>query len=97
MEDEIASVPMEPSVDEEEGAILELENMIDFDVDEEDECLMLEGGNSSTEIIKPMEGMEFVSLEELMSFYATYANKLGFAIFKRSTKKMNGIVSYVII
>ena len=41
--------------------------------------------------------MEFDSLDQLMEFYANYAKLKGFAIAKKSSKKVEGILTYVVV
>ena len=56
-----------------------------------------QGIDLENKIVEPVEGMEFDSLEDLMAFYAKYAKEKGFAVAKRSSKKVEGILSRVYI
>ena len=51
----------------------------------------------ANKIDEPKEGMEFDSLDELMAFYASYTKEKCFAVDKRTSKKVGGILTYVII
>jgi hypothetical protein len=65
--------------------------------DEEDNVVLPLMLKDDEKVEEPKESMTFSSIEEVCSYYRTYAKQAGFGIAHRTSRKRNGIKSYAVL